>query len=187
MMLVVDMNCEKDSLGYYEFVLPIISAVEEFDECVVKHYLGLRQEDLNECDCVILSGTPLKDNTTLSQLEKFEWIKTCDKPILGICAGMQTIGLVFGLRLTKCLGISMTQITTVKDNPLFSSTFNAYTLHNYSVEPSKEFEVLAKSTQCVQAIKYGRRDVYGVLFHPEVRNKEILQRFVHTFCQHRRV
>lgn len=187
MIVVVDMNCKKGSLGYFEFVLPIVSAVEEPNDCVVKHYTELSQKDLTKSDCVILSGTPLKDNTTLSQLDKFEWLKTCHKPILGICAGMQTLGLVFGLHLRKCLGIGMTQITTSKDNPLFSSTFNAYALHNYSVEPSNEVEVLAESTQCVQAIKHKQRNVYGVLFHPEVRNKEILQRFVHVFCQHRRV
>lgn len=186
MILVVDMNCREGSLGYFEFVLPIVSAVEP-DDCVMRHYSELGQEDLTNADFVILSGTPLKDNSTLSQLDKFEWLKTWEKPLLGICAGMQTLGLVFGLRLTKCLGIGMTQITTTKENPLFSSIFNAYALHNYSVEPSNEFEVLAESTQCVQAIKHKQRDVYGVLFHPEVRNKEILQRFVHLFCQHRRV
>jgi len=187
MILVVDMNFKKDALGFYEFVLPIVSVVKELDDYAVKHYTDLRQEDISKCDGVILSGTTLKDNATLSQLEKFEWMKTCDKPILGICAGMQTIGLVFGLRLNKCLGIGMTQITTLTENPLFSSAFKAYALHNFSVEPSAEFEVLAESAQCVEAIKHRQRNVYGVLFHPEVRNQEILQRFVRTFSHYRRV
>ncbi len=187
MILVVDMNCKIDSLGYYEFVVPIVSVIKELDECVVKHYTELSHKDTSGCDGIVLSGTPLKDNATLSQLEKFEWIKTCNKQLLGICAGMQTIGLVYGLRLKPCLGIGMTQITNVKANQLFSSEFQAYTLHNFSVEPSSEFDVLAESTQCVQAIKHKQRDIYGVLFHPEVRNKEILQRFLHTFGVHRRV
>ena len=187
MILVVDMNCKKDSLGFYEFVLPIVSVAKELDECLVKHHTELKSEDTSKCDGIILSGTPLKDNATLSQPEKFEWIKTCGKPILGICAGMQTIGLAYGLRLQRCLGIGMTQITTMKANPLFSSQFMAYALHNFSVTPSGEFEVLAKSTSCIQAIKHKQRDVYGVLFHPEVRNKEIIQRFIHTFGVHRRV
>jgi GMP synthase-like glutamine amidotransferase len=175
MILIVDLNWKKASLGFYEFVLPIVSIAKELDE------------DTRKSDIIILSGTTLKDHVTLNQTEKFEWIKTCEKPILGICAGMQTIGLVFGLNLKKCLGIGMTQITTLKGNPLFSSTFKAYSLHNFSVVPSDDFEVLAESTQCVQAIKHNLRDVYGVLFHPEVRNKEILQRFIHAFGQDRRV
>jgi GMP synthase (glutamine-hydrolysing) len=187
MILVVDMNYKKNSLGFYEFVLPIITVVKTLDDYAVKHYTELRQDDGKNCDCIILSGTPLKDNATLSQLEKFEWIRTCDKPLLGICAGMQTTGLLFGSRLTKCLGIGMTEIKTLKENPLFSSVFKAYILHNFSVAPSEHFEVLAESAQCIQAIKHRQLDVYGVLFHPEVRNQEILQRFVHTFSPHRRV
>jgi GMP synthase-like glutamine amidotransferase len=187
MILVVDMNCTRDSLGFCEFVLPIVTVVKQLDEYFVKHYAELTNDNLTNCDCVILSGTPLKDHATLRQLERFEWTKTCTKPILGICAGMQTIGLAFGLRLKKCLGIGMTQITTVKANPLFSHTFKAYALHNFSVEPSSEFEVLAESAQCIQAIKHGQKNVYGVLFHPEVRNQEIIERFIHEFGSHRRV
>ncbi len=181
MILVVDMNCKKDSLGFYEFVLPIITVIKTLDDYTVKHYAEVQQGNVNDCDCIILSGTPLKDNTTLNQLEKFEWTKTCGKPILGICAGMQTLGLVFGSSLTKCLGIGMTEITTVTKNPLFSSSFKAYALHNFSVSPSDDFDVLAESPQCVQAIKHRQKDAYGVLFHPEVRNQEILQRFLCTF------
>jgi GMP synthase-like glutamine amidotransferase len=187
MILVVDMNGKKDSLGFYEFVLPIVSVVKELDDVAVKHYSEIGEEDVAECDAVVLSGTPLKDNATLSGLERFEWIKTCQKPILGICAGMQTLSLIFGGKLTECLGIGMTEITTIKENPLFSSTFKAYTLHNFSVAPSDEFVVLAVSANCIQAVKHRQRNVYGVLFHPEVRNQEILQRFAHTFSMHRRV
>ena len=181
MILIVDMSYRKDSLGFYEFVLPIVSIAKELDECVVKHYLELGREDLSKFDSAILSGTALKDHATLSQPEKFEWIRNCGKPVLGICAGMQTIGLVFGLRLKKCLGIGMAQIRTLTPNPLFSSTFKAYTLHNFSVTCSPEFDVLAESEKCVQAIKHKRTETYGVLFHPEVRNKEIIQRFILRF------
>jgi GMP synthase (glutamine-hydrolysing) len=187
MILVVDMNQRKNSLGFYEFVLPIIAVVKALGACTVNHYLDISQEALARCDAVMLSGTPLKDNATLNQLGRFEWITTCDKPILGICAGFQTTGLVFGARLKRCLGIGMAEINTVMENRLFSDKFQAYTLHNYSVEPAGEFEVLAESAQCIQAIKHKQRNVYGVLFHPEVRNPEILQRFVFEFSGHRRV
>lgn len=178
MILVVDLNFKKDSLGFFEFVSPITAIVEESDECVVRHYLEVAQEDLSKCSKIILSGTALKDNVTLNQPDKFEWIKKCGKPILGICAGMQTIGVVFGARLAKCLEIGMLQVTTLMANPLFSSSFKAYALHNYSIQPSTEFDALADSAKCVQAIKHKQKDIYGVLFHPEVRNKEILRRFI---------
>lgn len=178
MILIVDMNYKKASLGFYEFVSPIISIVGNLREHVVKHFSELHADEVSKYDQIVLSGTALKDQATLHHIEKFEWIKDCDKSILGICAGMQTIGLVFGLRLYECVEIGMSKITTTRENPLFSSTFKAYGLHNYSAQSSSDFDVLAESKKCVQAIKHKKKAVYGVLFHPEVRNKEILERFI---------
>lgn len=178
MILIVDMNCKKDSLGFYEFVSPIVTVATEFEECMVKHYTEVSSQDLSQCSRIILSGTALKDNTAANHPEKFSWITTTNKPVFGICAGMQIIAVVFSSQLTRCLEIGMTPITTQKETPLFSDSFRAYSLHNYSVEPNSEFEILAESAQCVQAIKHKKKPLYGVLFHPEVRNTEILKRFI---------
>ena len=178
MILTVDMNWKKNSLGFYEFVLPITAVAEKLDECLVKHYLEVTDEDINRCDRIILSGTPLKDTATLSQPEKFAWLKETEKPVLGICAGMETIGLVFGMLMIRCLEIGMTQITTLKQNPLFCGDFKAYSLHSYCVEPSSDFDVWAKSAKCSQIIKHKIKPIYGVLFHPEVRNSELIKQFI---------
>jgi GMP synthase-like glutamine amidotransferase len=181
MIVVVDMNSLKNSFGLYEFVLPILAIAEELEKCVVKHYLDVSEKTLNGCDKIILSGSALKDTVTLDQTQRFTWLKNCDKPVLGICAGMQTASLVFGGRLVKCREIGMTEIATLKANPLFSSTFKVYALHNYAIVPSAEFEVLAESAKCVHAIKHRQKDIYGVLFHPEVRNKDVVKKFIQAF------
>ncbi len=175
MMLIVDMNREKNSLGLHEFVIPIASIVREFSDYEIKHYTEV--SGTKKYERVILSGVPLKDNRFAEDPQKFEWIKTCEIPVLGICAGMQVIAIIFGSSLIKCQEIGMTDIRTLRDNPLFSGEFRAYELHNYSVEPSCEFEVLAKSEKCVQGIKHRKKEIYGVLFHPEVRNREIIRKF----------
>ncbi len=177
MILIVDMNWKRDSLAFYEFVSPIVSVVQPFEDCVVKHFLDVNTTVLDGYSKIILSGTALKDHATLKQIDKFNWIKTCNKPILGICAGMQTIALVFEVPLTTILQIGMAEISTLKENPLFQGDFKAYTLHNYSVESSKKFETFAESTKCIQAIKHKQENIYGVLFHPEVRNQETLEHF----------
>jgi GMP synthase-like glutamine amidotransferase len=181
MILVVDMNSEENSFGFSEFVLPILAIAEELEKGSVKRYFEVNEKDLNGCDKIILSGSALKNTVTLSQTTRFRWLKDCGKPVLGICAGMQTISLVFGGRLVKCREIGMTEIVTLKENLLFSSSFKAYTLHNYAILPSHEFEVLAESANCVQAIKHKQKEIYGVLFHPEVRNNEVIQRFIQAF------
>ena len=178
MILVVDMNYKKGSLGYYEFVLPIITIIKPLCKLSAKHYLEVSDEDLNRCDGIILSGTALKDVATLKQPEKFQWLKATEKPVLGICAGMETIGTVFGARLTRFWEIGMTPVKTVKENSLCSGDFKVYSLHSVCVEPSVDFDVWAKSTRCTQVIKHKRKPIYGVLFHPEVRNQDILKRFI---------
>ena len=178
MILVVDMNWKRDSLAFNEFVSPIVSVVHPFEDCEVKHFLDTKPEELERYTKIIFSGTPLKDHATLKQFDKFNWIKSYGKPVLGICAGMQTIALVFGATLTNCLQIGLAEISILKQNPLFQGDFRAYTLHNYSVAPSQTFETLAESTNCIQAIKHKQKNIYGVLFHPEVRNQEILKRFI---------
>jgi GMP synthase-like glutamine amidotransferase len=82
------------------------------------------------------------------------------------------------MRLIKCLEIGMTQITTLKENPLFSGNFKAYSLHSYCIASSGDFEVWAKSAKCIQIIKHKIKPIYGMLFHPEVRNQEMLKRFI---------
>ena len=178
MILVVDMNWKKDSIALTEFVLPIVSVVKPLEECEVKHFLDVDPTRLESYSKIILSGTTLKDHATLKQVDKFNWIRKCEKPTLGICAGMQTIALVFGVTLTFCLQIGMAEILTLKENPLFQGSFKAYTLHNYSINPSQDFETLAKSTKGIQAVKHKQKNLYGILFHPEVRNQEILRSFV---------
>jgi GMP synthase-like glutamine amidotransferase len=181
MILVVDMNSTENPFGFYEFVLPIVSVAEELEKCEVRHYLEVNEESLHCYDKIILSGSALKNTVTLSQTARFQWLKDCGKPVLGICAGMQTAGLVFGGCIQKCREIGMTEVSTAKANILFSSSFKVYSLHNYALVPSDEFEVLAESAKCVQAIKHRQKDIYGVLFHPEVRNREVIQRFIQAF------
>jgi len=178
MMLIVDMNFRKESLGIYEFVYPIASIVKNFEKYTILHHSELCHEELDKYSRVIISGNALRNEQVANKLEFFSWIRKCEKPVLGICAGMQTIGLVFGSSLRRCTEIGMRRIETVKENRLFSASFNAYELHSYAIRPSGQFDVLAKSKRCVQAVKHKKKDIYGVLFHPEVRNKEIIERFI---------
>lgn len=178
-VLVVDMNSKGASLAHYEFVRPILSVVEPLMHCMVKHYLDVDPSEVENYSHIILSGTTLKDFEFLSHLDRFHWIKTCTKPILGICAGMQTIIRIYNEELIACQQVGMTEITATRPNPLFNGEFQAYSLHTYSIAPSSQtFDTIAESAKCIQAIKHKQKLIYGVLFHPEVRNPDILKRFI---------
>jgi GMP synthase-like glutamine amidotransferase len=178
MILVVDMNWKRDSLAFSEYVLPIVSTVESLEPSRVMHFLDVNPAELGGYSKIILSGTTLKDFEAKKHLDRFQWIRTCNKPVLGICAGMQIICLIFEVPLTPCIQVGMTEIATQRTNPLFQGTFQAYTLHSLSATPSEHFEVLAQSTKCIQAIKHKQKPIYGILFHPEVRNQTILTAFI---------
>ena len=60
----------------------------------------------------------------------------------------------------------------------FSKDFEAYELHNNSLTELFEFEILAESGNSVQAITHKEKDIYGIIFHPEVRNENIILNFV---------
>ena len=169
-MILVISTC-KDDLSIFEFVGPLQKLA---NGCSFKHYSELTSRDLNSADKIIISGTALADFDYLEG--DWEWLKTFDKPVLGICAGMQVIAKTFGLKLAKNVIIGPQPVETVKDNPLCEGMFNAYFLHTYTA--GKPFEILAKTNGKSCMIKHPEKQIYGVSFHPEVMNENIIKNFV---------
>jgi GMP synthase (glutamine-hydrolysing) len=162
------MSTCQEKLSEREFVEPIKDIV---GKCYVKHYSEV--ESVEEYDKVIICGTALKDNQYLNG--DFSWLKETNKPVLGICSGMQIIALTFGGELINVNEVGMINVKVEKENNLVKD-LNAYALHNKAVTDLDDFEILARSEQAPQIIKY--KNIYGVLFHPEVRNKELIKRFL---------
>ena len=178
MILVVDMNYREDSLCHEEFVLPVVAIVKPNDSLKIMHYDRVKSASLEEYSGIILCGTALKDNRFSEHISEFKWLEECETPVLGICAGMQAIGLAFGSKLAPCTEIGMIEVETTIENSLFTRRFSAYALHNNAIKKPEHFEVLAKSDKCIQAIKHHEKEIYGVLFHPEVRNHQVIERFI---------
>ena len=184
MILIVDLCYRPGSLSAFEFVDPIASIVRETGrEHCVRHYTAVDAGTVENADAVILCGTALKDNGYIDRIAMFSWIRECDGPVLGICAGMQVIGLVFGGELVSTPEIGMTSVRVSRDDPLFAGTtsFEAYELHTYALDPPGDLEVLAVSDICVQAVRHRTRPIIGVMFHPEVRNEWAVQRFLEDY------
>jgi len=168
----------KETFHYFEFVKPIEDILKKI-KMVFKliYYKDVNDKILIETDKVIICGTSLKDNSFLDDIDNFLWIKNFNKPILGICGGMHILGLVFDGELNKQQEIGLTKINFNKEFLKLKGSTEVYELHNFYVN-SDEFEVFAKSDICPQAIKHKNKPFYAVLFHPEVRNKEIIENFV---------
>ena len=77
-----------------EFVKPIEDILKRNKfKFISVQYSKITQELLINADKIVISGTSLKDNTYLDSINKFDWIKKFDRPILGICGGMHILGL----------------------------------------------------------------------------------------------
>lgn len=177
-VLIIDMSYERNSLWKVEFVSPIEDILKKIRvNYEIIHFLEIDLDVVKKYDKIILSGVALKDFEYVNHLEKFDWISEIKKPILGICAGAQIIGLIFGSELRKGEEIGLQKPKILKSDKILKEVNlnEIYCLHNSYVEVPIGFELLVK-TKYPQIFKKG--EIYGVLFHPEVRNKELIENFV---------
>lgn len=190
MILVVNVCSEK--LHFYEFVKPVLDILSPGDDSgelkkkgiLVSHYLDLNKEDLEICERVIICGTSLKDNGFLKGIDDFFWLKDFEKPVLGICAGFQILGLVFGGELKKGNEIGFFREKFDEEFLGLKGEVEVYHLHNNYIEFGDNWSPVRddpagpdffSGADFVQVARW--KNFYGVLFHPEVRNKEMILEF----------
>jgi GMP synthase-like glutamine amidotransferase len=179
---ILILNVCKNKLHFFEFVKPIEEVLKkEKISFFTKHYLDLKKNDLKKFDKIIICGTSLRDNGYLNNLNNFDWIKDFKKPLLGICAGMQIISIVFNSNKNK--------LKNKKEIGFYYETFNenflnikkgeqqVYLLHKNYVPLPGNFKKFT-SSKIPQAIKHQEKEIYGVLFHPEVRQKDLIKEFI---------
>lgn len=176
-MILIISTC-KEKLHENEFVKPVEKILkEEKIKFGTVHYLDLKKKDLDLAKKVIICGTSLQDDSFLKNLKKFSWIKTLNKPILGICSGMQIILLEFGGKLNKKTEIGYYFEFFKRPFLSLEDKHEVYHLHNNYVSLPKEFFSYTTS-RIPQAVMHKEKEIYGVLFHPEVRNRKLIEEFV---------
>jgi GMP synthase-like glutamine amidotransferase len=180
-ILIINLNQKNNSLYELEYVKPITQIIQrEKKQFETIHYTELSEQIIKQYSHIILSGTPLKEFEYLNHIEKFDCIKdknNSNKNILGICAGCQIIQKVFGAKQTNIQEIGLFKPKILIQDKILKkeSLKEIYTLHSTSFEIPNQFEILAE-TQIPQIIK--NNNIYGCLFHPEVRNHQIIINFL---------
>ena len=180
MILLLDLCYEKDSLSQYEFVYPLADTLTHSGfSSEIRHFTESREIEWERYDRIILCGTALKDNDYAGRIELFSWIIKCDKPILGICAGMQVISAVFGGKIAPQPAIGLANINIIRESTLLGRPreIEGYHLHNFGVTLPEGFLLLAGRLDRVEAFRHPTELIYGIVFHPEVRNRWIIERF----------
>ena len=163
-MILLISTC-REKMHELEFVKPVFDIVKKTlanNRTIVKHYRNLAISDINNSDKIIICGTSLKDNDFLKDNKKFYWIKSFKKPVLGICSGAHIIGLVLGKKIKKRKEIGLKEIEIKKEFLGIMGKRQVYHLHNLQVLPET----------------FQKKNLYATLFHPEVRNREMIVNFL---------
>ena len=175
--MILIINVCKEKLHYYEFVKPIEDVLKKNKlSFFTKRYGEVKKMDLQKADKVIICGTSLKDFNYHNNLGKFKWVKNFNKPILGICAGMQIISSVLGSKQKNSTEIGYYFENFKKKFLSIEGEHEVYHLHNDYFALPKNFDNFTDG-KIPQAIRHKTKPIYGVLFHPEVRNKKLIEEF----------
>jgi GMP synthase (glutamine-hydrolysing) len=160
MLLII--NICKEELHYFEFVKPIEDILlKNKIKFLTRPYLKLNDSDIKKADKIIICGTSLKDNEFIENFEKFDWIKNFKKPILGICGGSHIIGLILRHGLKRKKEIGLKEIKIKEEFLGIRGKLQVYYLHQFYALPDV----------------FHKGNIYAILFHPEVRNKNLIENF----------
>lgn len=165
--------------NYDSFTYNLVHLVEEINQQQVTVFLNdeFELEQLQEFDKIILSpgpGVPEQAGKTLDVIKLYQSTKS----ILGVCLGLQAIGIAFGSKLknlsTVFHGIETDIFLTENDDTLFkgiSMPMKVGRYHSWVIDEktvSKELVVTAvDGDKNIMAAKHTTFDVQGVQFHPE--------------------
>ncbi len=171
--------------GITEFTRPLEKIVSRAGmEWVTIEYDGCPTFDLSTVDGVILSGSPQGNDIVEHHQAYFGWIKSFEKPVLGICAGHHITGYLYGARLLRSEEPESGdyKVKIAKEDVLFDGMprqFQVKQMHNDSITLPPDFDLLASSETCKnQIMKHRNKPLYTCQFHPEFYNHNLINNFL---------
>lgn len=176
---IISLIPEQEPLWVDEFVKPISKIIEKTGNTFEIIPYDSKIENFESFDKFIISGSPLGNFEANENISYFKWIRKTQVPILGICGGMQIIGQLYDFELVEDKSIGLEKVRVIAENPFFSKEIQTYQLHAKKISGKHSLiEVFAQNSQGIQGIQHKKDHIYGVLFHPEVRNPEIIEKFL---------
>ncbi|HRX16494.1 MAG TPA: aminodeoxychorismate/anthranilate synthase component II [Spirochaetota bacterium] len=184
----------------------MICVIDNYDSFTynVVNYIKKCGEDVqifsNDCDFslidfsryngILLSpgpSTPDNSGITLDVLKTITYL-----PVLGICLGMQAVGLVFGGKVVHAAKTMHGKIDSVKHSGgrLFADipdSFKVVRYHSLAVSsdelPSTLKITALSSDNEIMAIEHNTLPIYGVQFHPESYLSEHGMKIIKNFTE----
>ena len=177
-MTVLLVSTCAEPLSEAEFVAPLERIVRDAGTTVESCRLGTLNGVPEGVSHILLAGTALQDDKYLKEIGAVERLLEAGLPLLAVCSGMQLLAAACGGEIIAQREIGMVAVETLVENPLCAGRFEAFALHRHAVEPGARLEVLARSEGCAQVVRHRELPAWGVLFHPEVRNEQLVRSFL---------
>tara|TARA_B100001057_G_scaffold494630_1_gene591634 strand:- start:241 stop:846 length:606 start_codon:yes stop_codon:yes gene_type:complete len=125
--------------------------------------------DNNPEGILISGGNDIGQYSDRDRTEKYiyHWALKESLPILGICRGMQIIGLLNASKLKKVIGHVNKNHSVLNISKSEESIKNSY--HSFSLSNCpKDFDItfLSKDGE-IEGIKHNKKKIFGIMWHPE--------------------
>jgi GMP synthase-like glutamine amidotransferase len=207
--MILIINICKHELHYREFVAPIEDILKSREiPFTTKKFYEISKTDIESSHRIIITGTSLRDfeYSKLNNSLKFKFLKNYNKPILAICGGMQLLCSIYGCKMVDGLEIGLKKLDFNAEFLGINGSREVYELHNKGIlvdeklrenfklyaktEFSKENHIKSskrspnkdtkKTYHIAKAVVHKHFKHYGTLFHPEVRNKDLIVNFLYV-------
>lgn len=157
------------------------TALEGYDVEILNYEPGVKF-NYRDKDLVILSGgggegLEINDMYRRGKLwydDQINFVRSCPKPILGICMGFEVIARAYGAdveRLPKLVeGFKKISPTRSGRQTLSRRRLKQFEAHEWCVPKvsEEEFTVWAKSKTGVEMFHHKKRPILATQFHPEI-------------------
>jgi anthranilate synthase component II len=166
--------------NYDSFTYNIVQYFKELNQeiNVIRNDQATVDEILNNknFDAIVISPGPCTPNEAGISCELIKKAADSRIPILGICLGFQSIGHVFGGKITHAPELMHGKTSKIYHNSegIFKdipSPYNATRYHSLVIAPSSLPDTLKVTARTIDGVIMGIQHkslpIYGVQFHPE--------------------
>ena len=173
------------------------SVANALEDLEASYLITNKPEEINNADKIIFPGVGEASSAMrkLSDHNIVDSLKSTQKPLLGICLGMQLLATFSEERNTKCLDVVKTivkefnsnkvkvphmgwnQVEYKNQNKLFANVEcgeNFYFANSFYV-PVTEYTIASTNYEVIFSAALNKNNFYGVQFHPEKSGRAGLQ------------